>query len=290
MYMEDFTEMLKQEMDSLDDVSSEQGQALRRNLGIEELDGENIKLNSKLEEKEVEMLNLEEMNKNQIDNSNLPAQYNNSVRNKFKNFFGNLFNRNKNNDYKEYIQEMNENVENSNSINDNKLEEKDSMDFKEEMQLKVVSNDEIEKEIPIKNEYERILNKKRVNHVIDDSRRARIFGACMLGVGLVGLCIAQSQGQVEASQIFANLSPDEIEHLANLQSTALQSFDSFKECLSYLGEYLPKFSPSTYATGLSSLCLSVMGSRAVSRYSGRIFRARRELKDMEETEKELESR
>ncbi len=42
MYMEDFTEMLKQEMDSLDDVSSEQGQALRRELGIEGLEGKEL--------------------------------------------------------------------------------------------------------------------------------------------------------------------------------------------------------------------------------------------------------
>lgn len=40
--MEDFTEMLKQEMDSLDDVSSEQGQTLRKELGIEGLDGKEL--------------------------------------------------------------------------------------------------------------------------------------------------------------------------------------------------------------------------------------------------------
>ena len=40
--MEAFTEMLKQEMDSLDDVSSEQGQTLRKELGIEGLDGKEL--------------------------------------------------------------------------------------------------------------------------------------------------------------------------------------------------------------------------------------------------------
>ena len=40
--MEDFTEMLKQEMDSLDDVSSEQGQTLRKELGIEGLGGKEL--------------------------------------------------------------------------------------------------------------------------------------------------------------------------------------------------------------------------------------------------------
>ena len=40
--MEDFTEMLKKEMDSLDDVSSEQGQTLRRILGIEGLEGKDL--------------------------------------------------------------------------------------------------------------------------------------------------------------------------------------------------------------------------------------------------------
>ena len=42
MYMEAFTEMLKQEMDSLDDVSSEQGQTLRKELGIEGLGGKEL--------------------------------------------------------------------------------------------------------------------------------------------------------------------------------------------------------------------------------------------------------
>ena len=40
--MEDFTKMLKEEMDLLDDKESEKGQELRRNLGIEGLEGKEL--------------------------------------------------------------------------------------------------------------------------------------------------------------------------------------------------------------------------------------------------------
>lgn len=42
MYMEDFTKMLKEEMSLLDDKDSEKGQELRRELGIEGLEGKEL--------------------------------------------------------------------------------------------------------------------------------------------------------------------------------------------------------------------------------------------------------
>lgn len=202
---------------------------------------------------------MDEKNEELLKNSNLPTEYKKGFGSKIKSFFGKLFNRNSKKVNEEAI------LENTAISNEESLSK-----FNDELKADVVDEKdrEVEKEIPIKNEYERRLNKRTVNNRINDERRSVRISACILGAGVVGAMLVANQ-----------YTPDQIDMITQLEAQSLQSFDALKE-------YLTSLNPAM----LGSFLVATRGGFNLGRHIRRERNARRELNDMNEVEKELESR
>ena len=120
-----------------------------------------------------------------------------------------------------------------------------------------------------KNEYERRLNKRTVNNRINDERRAARISACVMGAGVVGCLVATGM----------KYTPDQLDAILKLEAQSLQSFEALKG-------YFASFSPAM----LGSCVTAVSGAIHYRRHAREERNARRELNDMNEVEKELESR
>lgn len=203
---------------------------------------------------------MDEKNEELLKNSNLPTEYKKGFGSKIKSFFGKLFNRNSKKVNEEAI------LENTAISNEESLSK-----FNDDLKADVVDEKDMEeeKEIPIKNEYERRLNKRTVNNRINDERRAARISACVMGAGVVGCLVATGM----------KYTPDQLDAILKLEAQSLQSFEALKG-------YFASFSPAM----LGSCVTAVSGAIHYRRHAREERNARRELNDMNEVEKELESR